>query len=137
MRLINPPALFASAGGDGFRFSPSQVEEESYAPYLTTRLAVATRRSRAKVVKFMKRQSEYCSSRSKCIASSQAIAGGWRHLAQVAQNRYASQQDHDFIGFKVSKSLLERVFVPGEVRGNLLEEEPWSCPTRDSSPSRL
>src|SRR5438270_4138769 len=29
---------------------------------------------------------------------------------QVAQNRYASQQYHDFIGFKVSKSLLERVF---------------------------
>jgi hypothetical protein len=30
--------------------------------------------------------------------------------AQVAQNRYASQQYHDFIGFKVSKPLLERVF---------------------------
>src|ERR1035441_10552523 len=29
---------------------------------------------------------------------------------QVAQNRYASQQYHDFIGFQVSKSLLERVF---------------------------
>ncbi len=29
---------------------------------------------------------------------------------QVARNRYASQQYHDFIGFKVSKSLLERVF---------------------------
>ncbi|HEX9110971.1 MAG TPA: zinc dependent phospholipase C family protein [Terriglobales bacterium] len=29
---------------------------------------------------------------------------------QVAKNRYASQQYHDFIGFKVSKSLLERVF---------------------------
>ncbi len=30
--------------------------------------------------------------------------------AQVAKNRYASQQYHDFIGFKVSKPLLERVF---------------------------
>jgi len=29
---------------------------------------------------------------------------------QVAKNRYASQQYHDFIGFKVSKPLLERVF---------------------------
>jgi hypothetical protein len=31
-------------------------------------------------------------------------------MVQVAKNRYASQQYHDFIGFKVSKSLLERVF---------------------------
>src|SRR5271165_382091 len=29
---------------------------------------------------------------------------------QVARNRYASQQYHDFIGFQVSKGLLERVF---------------------------
>lgn len=29
---------------------------------------------------------------------------------QVARNRYASQQYHDFIGFEVSKPLLERVF---------------------------
>jgi len=29
---------------------------------------------------------------------------------QVAKNRYASQQYHDFIGFRVSKSLLGRVF---------------------------
>jgi hypothetical protein len=29
---------------------------------------------------------------------------------QVAKNRYASRQYHDFIGFQVSKSLLERVF---------------------------
>src|SRR5947209_16790617 len=29
---------------------------------------------------------------------------------QVAKNRYASQQYHDFIGLQVSKSLLERVF---------------------------
>ena len=31
-------------------------------------------------------------------------------MVQVAKNRYASQQYHDFIGFQVSKSLLERVF---------------------------
>ena len=31
-------------------------------------------------------------------------------MVQVAKNRYASEQYHDFIGFKVSKSLLERVF---------------------------
>jgi hypothetical protein len=29
---------------------------------------------------------------------------------QIAKNRYASQQYHDFIGFQVSKPLLERVF---------------------------
>ena len=31
-------------------------------------------------------------------------------MVQVARNRYASQQYHEFIGFKVSKGLLERVF---------------------------
>ena len=31
-------------------------------------------------------------------------------MAQVAKNRYASQQYHDFIGFQVSKPLLERTF---------------------------
>ncbi len=31
-------------------------------------------------------------------------------MMQVAKNRYASQQYHDFIGFEVSKPLLERVF---------------------------
>jgi hypothetical protein len=31
-------------------------------------------------------------------------------MVQIAKNRYASEQYHDFIGFKVSKSLLERVF---------------------------
>ena len=31
-------------------------------------------------------------------------------MLQVAKNRYASQQYHDFIGFKVSKPLLERAF---------------------------
>jgi hypothetical protein len=41
-------------------------------------------------------------------------------MVQVARNRYASQQYHDFIGFKVSKSLLERV-VPA-VYGVKLED---------------
>src|SRR6476620_3758976 len=31
-------------------------------------------------------------------------------MAQVAKNRYASERYHDFIGFKVSKPLLERAF---------------------------
>jgi hypothetical protein len=31
-------------------------------------------------------------------------------MVQVAKNRYASQQYHDFIGFQVSRPLLERVF---------------------------
>jgi hypothetical protein len=31
-------------------------------------------------------------------------------MVQVAKNRYASEKYHDFIGFKVSKTLLERVF---------------------------
>ena len=31
-------------------------------------------------------------------------------MAQVAKNRYASKQYHDFIGFQVSKPLLERTF---------------------------
>src|SRR5713226_3418929 len=47
-------------------------------------------------------------------------------MVQVAKNRYASQQYHDFIGFKVSKPLLERVFpvVYGlEVKGVLTHED--------------
>src|SRR4029077_12811559 len=31
-------------------------------------------------------------------------------MVQVAKNRYASQQYHDFIGLQVSKSLLDRTF---------------------------
>jgi hypothetical protein len=44
---------------------------------------------------------------------------------QVAKNRYASQQYHDFIGFKVSKPLLERVFpvVYGEELKDVLTHE--------------
>ncbi|HXU21325.1 MAG TPA: zinc dependent phospholipase C family protein [Verrucomicrobiae bacterium] len=41
-------------------------------------------------------------------------------MEQVAKNRYASQQYHDFIGFQVSKPLLERVFPV--VYGVRLEE---------------
>jgi hypothetical protein len=47
-------------------------------------------------------------------------------MAQVAKNRYASQQYHDFIGFQVSKPLLERVFpvVYGvELKGVLTHED--------------
>ena len=39
-------------------------------------------------------------------------------MVQVAKNRYASEQYHDFIGFKVSKSLLERVF-PSRIRSRV------------------
>jgi hypothetical protein len=45
---------------------------------------------------------------------------------QVAKNRYASEQYHDFIGFQVSKPLLERVFpvVYGlELKSVLTHEE--------------
>jgi hypothetical protein len=47
-------------------------------------------------------------------------------MVQVAKNRYASPQYHDFIGFQVSKSLLERVFpvVYGvELKDVLLHED--------------
>jgi hypothetical protein len=46
---------------------------------------------------------------------------------QVAKNRYASEQYHDFVGFQVSKSLLERVFpvVYGvELKDVLTHEDP-------------
>ena len=43
-------------------------------------------------------------------------------VVQAAKHRYASQQYHDFIGFKVSKELLERVFpiVYGRKLGDVL-----------------
>ncbi len=46
-------------------------------------------------------------------------------MVQVAKNRYASQKYHDFIGFKVSKPLLERVFpvVYGVELKDVLEHE--------------
>ena len=40
----------------------------------------------------------------------EAVAEFGFDTVQVGKNRYASQQYHDFIGFQVSKPLLERVF---------------------------
>jgi hypothetical protein len=61
---------------------------------------------------------EYPKLRAKFGKSVRYAQGKTAHLktefgfdtVQVAKNRYASQQYHDFIGFQVSKSLLERVF---------------------------
>jgi hypothetical protein len=46
-------------------------------------------------------------------------------MAQVAKNRYAPQQYHDFIGFNVSKNLLERAFpvVYGQQLKDVLPHE--------------
>ncbi len=58
---------------------------------------------------------------------------------QVAKNRYASQQYHDFIGFQVSKSLLERVFpvVYGEELKNVLPREDLAVGSYRYAVSRL
>src|SRR6202162_4896834 len=58
---------------------------------------------------------------------------------QVAKNRYASQQYHDFIGFEVSKSLLERVFpiVYGVKLDDVLPHEDLAVGTYRYSVSRL
>jgi len=58
---------------------------------------------------------------------------------QVAKNRYASQQYHDFIGFKVSKSLLERVFpiVYGVGLKDVLPHEDLAIGSYRYSVSRL
>ena len=58
---------------------------------------------------------------------------------QVAKNRYASQQYHDFIGFKVSKSLLERVFpiVYGVELKDVLPREELAIGSYRYSVSRL
>ena len=61
---------------------------------------------------------EYPKLRAKFGESVRYAQGKTAHLktefgfdtVQVAKNRYASEQYHDFIGFQVSKSLLERVF---------------------------
>lgn len=60
-------------------------------------------------------------------------------MAQVAKNRYASQQYHDFIGFKVSKSLLERVFpvVYGLELKDVLAHEDLAIGSYRFSVSRL
>src|SRR6266581_3864292 len=58
---------------------------------------------------------------------------------QVAKNRYASEQYHDFIGFKVSKDLLERAFpvVYGVEVKDILAHEDLAVGTYRFSISRL
>ena len=58
---------------------------------------------------------------------------------QVAKNRYASQQYHDFIGFQVSKPLLERAFpvVYGMELKDMLTHEDLSVGSYRFAVSRL
>ena len=60
-------------------------------------------------------------------------------MVQVAKNRYASQQYHDFIGFQVSKPLLERVFpvVYGVELKDVLPHEDLAIGSYRYSVSRL
>jgi hypothetical protein len=60
-------------------------------------------------------------------------------MAQVSKNRYASQQYHDFIGFQVSKPLLERAFfsVYGLELKDVLAHEDLAIGTYRFSVSRL
>jgi hypothetical protein len=60
-------------------------------------------------------------------------------MVQVAKNRYASQQYHDFIGFQVSKPLLERVFpvVYGVELKDVLAHEDLAVGSYRYSISRL
>lgn len=60
-------------------------------------------------------------------------------MLQVAKNRYASQQYHDFIGFQVSKPLLERVFpvVYGLELKDVLAHEDLAIGSYRFSVSRL
>jgi hypothetical protein len=60
-------------------------------------------------------------------------------MAQVAKNRYASQQYHDFIGFQVSKDLLERVFpvVYGVELKDVLSHEDLAIGSYRYAVSRL
>ena len=60
-------------------------------------------------------------------------------MVQVAKNRYASQQYHDFIGFQVSKPLLERAFpvVYGVELKDVLAHEDLSIGSYRYSISRL
>jgi hypothetical protein len=60
-------------------------------------------------------------------------------MVQVAKNRYASQQYHDFIGFQVSKSLLDRVFplVYGVELRDVLPREDLAIGSYRYSVSRL
>jgi hypothetical protein len=58
---------------------------------------------------------------------------------QVAQNRYASEKYHDFIGFQVSKSLLERAFpvVYGVELKDMLTHEDLAVGSYRFAVSRL
>jgi hypothetical protein len=58
---------------------------------------------------------------------------------QVAKNRYASEQYHDFIGFQVSKSLIERVFpvVYGVELKDVLTHEDMAVGSYRFAVSRL
>jgi len=60
-------------------------------------------------------------------------------MVQVAKNRYASQQYHDFIGFQVSKGLLERVFpvVYGVELDDVLPHQDLAIGSYRYSVSRL
>src|SRR5208337_101725 len=60
-------------------------------------------------------------------------------MVQVAKNRYASQRYHDFIGFQVSKPLLERVFptVYGLELKDVLPHEDLAIGSYRYSVSRL
>ena len=60
-------------------------------------------------------------------------------MVQVAKNRYASQQYHDFIGFQVSKPLLERVFpiVYGVELKEVLPREDLAIGTYRFAVSRM
>jgi hypothetical protein len=60
-------------------------------------------------------------------------------MLQVAKNRYASQQYHDFIGFQVSKPLLERAFpvVYGLELKDVLAREDLAIGSYRFSVSRL
>lgn len=60
-------------------------------------------------------------------------------MVQVAKNRYASQQYHAFIGFKVSKPLLERVFpvVYGMELKDVLTHEDLAVGSYRFSVSRM
>jgi Zinc dependent phospholipase C len=60
-------------------------------------------------------------------------------MAQVAKGRYASEQYHDFIGFKVSKPLLERAFpvVYGLQLNDVLTHEDLAIGSYRFSISRL
>jgi hypothetical protein len=60
-------------------------------------------------------------------------------MVQVAKNRYASQRYHDFIGFQVSKPLLERVFpvVYGVELNDVLTHEDLAVGSYRFAVSRL